>query len=151
MARIKHPDEGKPIDKSLTRRKTGKTKTKDPGYLKWLHQLECCITGSTDSNDTFRKLDAHHPRIGLYAAGMKAPDKTAVPVRHDYHSDQFPTGLHNGERAFWNQWGIDPVMLAEELYRAYQAGARPVDGCMLIRCHRELGTHRLMAGILIYD
>lgn len=120
---------------------------KDKGYLAFLHTLECCVTGTTG------RLVAHHPTVGRGRMGRKEDDSTAVPVTEEYHSDQYPTGLHNGERAFWNRWGIDPTALADDLYALYMAHGPDAKaaGHEVIRFHRQFGQMRVRNGIKIFD
>ncbi len=138
MAKIKSNHVG-PIHKSnfVKRNKLARNDDKDAKYLAWLHKLECCVTGISSED-----LEAHHIRVGLYSGGMKSPDKYAVPVIKEYHRVEYPNGLHNGERAFWNKHGVDPIMLAEELYRAFKAGSYPNTGVELIRAHLILADIR---------
>lgn len=119
---------------------------KDKGYLAFLHTLECCVSGTTNN------LNAHHPTVGRGRMGRKEDDSTAVPVAEEYHSDQYPTGLHRGERAFWNRWGIDPTSLADDLYALYLAhGPAKAAGHEVIRFHREMGQMRVRNGIKVFD
>ena len=140
------PIVGDTLAKKPARRRRPLHQGKDPGYLAFLHTLECCVTGvKTD-------LEAHHPTVGRNRMGRKEDDATAVPLARCMHSDQYPDGLHRGERAFWNRYGIDPESLAADLYALFLAyGAAPASGHRIIRAHRALGQVRKELGVKVFD
>lgn len=150
MARIRHPDEGKPIEKRRPVKKPDADAA--PGFLRFLRMLECCVTGASNGFLINRGLclDAHHPTVGRNCMGRKAPDRWAVPVARDYHLDSYPEGLHRGERAFWNRHGIDPEAVAFDLWRVWQTSQSVSVGKSIIFQHRELATIRRAHGVLIY-
>lgn len=85
---------------------------KEPGYIKWLHELPCLITGT-------RPVEACHvsyadPRYGKRERGKgeKADDRWAVPLCPAEHRRQHAMD----ERAYWQTVGIDPLQVALALY-----------------------------------
>ena len=85
---------------------------KDAGYLKWLHELPCVVTGK-------RPVDAAHvsyadPRYGKRERGKseKADDRWAIPLHRYEHDKQHSMD----ERSYWNSTGIDPLQVALALY-----------------------------------
>ena len=134
------------LTKKPARPMRGSRRGKDHKYLAFLHQLECCVTGVKSD------LEAHHPTVNRNRMGRKADDATAVPLTRAMHSDQYPDGLHNGERAFWNRHGIDPEALAQDLYALFEAhGPAIASGHKIVRAHRQMGQMRKEIGIKIFD
>lgn len=88
---------------------------KNKGYLAWLHQLPCVITGLTD-------IDAAHvnfpnPAYGApgRGKGRKASDRWCLPLAKHLHRLQ-----HQGnERDFWFQHFINPHVLCLTLWGLY--------------------------------
>lgn len=85
---------------------------KDAGYLSWLHELPCLVTGT-------RPVEAAHvsyadPRYGKRERGKgeKADDRWAIPLSRAEHNRQHSMD----ERAYWQSVGIDPLQVALALY-----------------------------------
>jgi len=81
---------------------------KDAGYLKWLHELPCLVTGT-------RPVEACHvsyadPRYGKRERGKgeKSDDRWAVPLCPAEHRRQHSMN----ERDYWRSVGIDPLHVA---------------------------------------
>lgn len=94
-----------PIDKKRPAKK-------DAGYLKWLHELPCLVTGA-------RPVEACHvsyadPRYGKRERGKgeKADDRWTVPLCPSEHRRQHDMN----EQAYWTSVGIDPLQVALALY-----------------------------------
>lgn len=135
-----------PLPKAPEKNRRAKNEGKDPKYMAWLHELECCVTGRTTG------LVAHHPTVARGRMGRKEDDATAVPVAEEYHSDQYATGLHRGERRFWNRYGIDPTALADDLYAVFTThGPAKAAGHEIIRMHRQMGQVRVRQGIKVFQ
>lgn len=92
---------------------TPKTKAaKSKGYLAFLHQLPCAVTG-------VRIVEAAHvsmaaPQYGHYGRGKssKAADRWALPLSPEQHRRQHSMS----ERGYWNGVGINPHILALTLW-----------------------------------
>lgn len=98
------------FSKSPTDRK--RPAKKDAGYLKWLHELPCIVTGT-------RPVDAAHvsyadPMYGKRERGKgeKTDDRWAVPLCRAEHDKQHSMD----ESAYWRSVGIDPLRVALALY-----------------------------------
>ena len=91
---------------------------KDKGYLSWVHQLPCIITGTSP-------VEAAHLSTGnaMYGhsgrgMGQKASDRWALPLCPEKHREQ-----HEGnEIVFWYRHGIDPYKMALILHGLYCEG-----------------------------
>jgi hypothetical protein len=89
-------------DQSLAK---GPPPVKSKGYLVWLHELPCLITGR-------RPVEAAHVNyasqgVGAFGRGksQKASDRWAVPLHPDTHRAQHDFG---DERRWWELQGINP-------------------------------------------
>lgn len=118
---------------------------KDKGYLAWLHELPCCVSGAYG-------VIAHHIEIESYRMGVKTDDKLALPLREELHNIH-PGSLHMiGEANFWNQHGIDPFNLAFSLYKVYTDYHGNIDFAQaIIKAHRDLGRWCKTNGIEHFD
>jgi len=88
---------------------------KDKGYLAWLHQLPCIVTGLYGVEAAH--LSYANPRYGHYgrARGTKASDIWALPLCPEEHRIQ-----HSGsEVAYWSEVGENPHSLAVVLWAIY--------------------------------
>lgn len=93
---------------------TGKTskRIEMPKYLDFIRQLPCIVTGR-------RPVEAAHvsyaePRLGKLGRGKgsKETDLWTVPLCPEEHQAQH----RMEERAYWQQRGIDPCVVALALY-----------------------------------
>lgn len=85
---------------------------RDPVHLNAIRQLPCIICKSTFT-------EAAHVRMstpGKLNAGIgaKPHDRFTVPLCVTHHRQQH----QRGERVFWESIGIDPIAVAEKLYKA---------------------------------
>ncbi|MDO9416984.1 DUF968 domain-containing protein [Pararhizobium sp.] len=85
---------------------------KSAGYLSFLHQLPCVVTGVYG-------VEAAHvsfasPKNGHYGRGKgtKAGDRWALPLSSEAHRAQHATN----EADWWAKTGIDPHLLALRLH-----------------------------------
>ncbi len=88
---------------------------KDKGYLAWLHQLPCVVTGRYGVEAAH--LSYANPRYGHYgrARGTKASDLWALPLCPEEHRIQ-----HSGsEITYWSEVGENPHSLAVVLWAIY--------------------------------
>lgn len=86
--------------------------TKSKGYLSFLHQLPCVVTG-------VHTVEAAHlsyaePQYGHYGRGKgsKAPDRWALPLSPEQHRRQHSMN----EQEYWQSVGINPHVLALSLF-----------------------------------
>lgn len=86
------------------------------GHLKFIRSLPCACCLSRVH------IEAAHVRYGALqygkretGAGERPSDKWTVPLCHNDH--QGPDGQHaSGEKAWWDEKGIDPLALAAALF-----------------------------------
>lgn len=92
-----------------------KPSRKNPGHLDDIRRLKCLLSGRDAEACHVRYADAKH---GKPITGMqtKPDDRYTVPLCPELH--RLAKGCqHDGnERAFWEQFGIDPIKVALELY-----------------------------------
>src|SRR5215471_12362330 len=81
---------------------------RNPEHLRYVAQQACLICGRKQS-------DPHHLRyLQPRALGRKASDEFAVPLCRSHHRAVHRAG---NEQAWWKAAGIDPVMVARQLWR----------------------------------
>jgi hypothetical protein len=82
--------------------------TKSKGYLAWLHELPCCVTGATTVHAAHVSFAS--PKYGHYGRGKasKVSDRWALPLSPAEHARQH--GMN--EQEYWASVGIDPHLLA---------------------------------------
>ena len=87
---------------------------KDKKYLKYLHDLPCIVTGCEPHG--YSDIIAHHLTVGARRGiSQKPSDYRAVPLEAATHMR-----LHAiGERAFWDEVGIDPFQHALDILIGY--------------------------------
>lgn len=83
-------------------------------HLAFIRRLPCVVTGK-------RPVDAAHISFASKAhgkpikgIGTKASDRWTVPLHHDVHMAQH--AHPKGEKGFWKEQRIDPLVLAMRLY-----------------------------------
>lgn len=145
MARIQPLNADGPLPKAPPKHKAPR-RAHDKGYLAWLHELPCCVSGVTDG------VIAHHITIGRGRMGVKADDSLALPLHHSLHTD-YPQALHViGEKKFWNSHGIDPFLLASNLYKAYTDYSENLDFAKaFLKFHKQLGFWCASNGIKHFE
>lgn len=92
-----------------------KKATKNKGYLAWLHELPCVVSGRYGVEAAH--LSYANPRYGHYGRGRgtKASDMWALPLCSDEHRSQ-----HSGsELTYWSEVGENPHSLAVVLWAIY--------------------------------
>jgi hypothetical protein len=86
---------------------------KRPDHLKFIRKLPCVICGKSPC-------DAAHIRYSsskwgkANAMGAKPDDKWTVPLCRKHHRRSHCYG----EQRWWNQQGVDPLALADDLFGA---------------------------------
>lgn len=112
----------------------------DERHLAFVRTLPCLASGLNTN------VEAHHLTVGRHMMGRKADDSCVVPIISTLHTGG-PEALHEmGERNFWNKRGIDPHVVAKELYACtgdYDA-ALQVIACAHIEADRRLALGRLV-------
>ncbi|MDR3534007.1 MAG: hypothetical protein P4L90_26005 [Rhodopila sp.] len=84
-------------------------------HLRWIRTLRCSVPGCFRTDIISHHLTIAQPK----ARGLKAGDQFAVPLCEGlHHAAEARCGVHRvgDERAWWAQWGLDPVKLAELLW-----------------------------------
>ena len=84
---------------------------KDPGHLKRIRALPCICCGAGN-------VDAAHVRMTgpdkwNAGVGQKPHDCYVLPLCRECHQEQH----HLGEKRFWGDLGIDPIVVSRQLYR----------------------------------
>jgi hypothetical protein len=92
-----------------------KRPAKRASYLKFLHELPCCITGRTGVQAAHVSFSA--PWYGSYGRGRgtKVPDRFALPLCAEEHDLQHSCKL-GSESDYWDAKGINPHELANTLW-----------------------------------
>lgn len=83
-------------------------------HLRRIRLLPCLVGGVACGSP----VQAHHlTHVQPKARGLKAGDQWVVPLCHGHH-----TGLHGfgNERLYWALSGIDPRVVAEDLWQETQ-------------------------------
>lgn len=101
--------------------KPGKRRKSRPGksevYLKQIRELPCVLTGTLAEAAHISYGDPARNKPGP-SLSKKADDRWAIPLCPELH--RLADGCQHdcNEREWWEQWGIDPLVLAEELWAA---------------------------------
>ena len=97
-----------------------KPRQKDEAYLRLIRQLPCLVSGRPAPSE------AAHIRFAapLYGkretgAGEKPDDRWTVPLSAEMHRLGNLAQHNSGERGWWEQARIDPVLVALELHAVY--------------------------------
>ena len=97
-----------------TKRKTGvkRGRQTDKEHLACVRKLPCAKCGIAPAGEAahVRKSTAGKPVTGM---GTRPDDCFTVPLCRDCHAEQH----RDGETHFWSNVGINPLHLAEKLYR----------------------------------
>jgi hypothetical protein len=87
---------------------------RDRDHLRFVAARACLVCGRTPS-------DAHHIKFAeLRAMGRKVSDRFAVPICRLHHRELHRRG---NERAWWQNQGIDPLVVAASLWARTHAAA----------------------------
>jgi len=90
---------------------------RDRDHLRFVASQPCLVCGRTPS-------DAHHIKFGeQQAMGRKVSDRFAVPICRLHHRELHRRG---NERVWWQNQGIDPLVVAATLWASKHAAA-PAD------------------------
>ncbi len=89
---------------------------KDKGYISWLHQLPCVVTGRYGVEAAH--VSYANPRYGSYGRGKgtKVSDLFALPMCREEHARQHAMG---SEVTYWSEVGENPHSLAVVLWAIY--------------------------------
>lgn len=98
----------------------------DEAHLAFIRQLPCLITGENTTVEAchIRFSDARIAKVNA-GVGAKPHDMFTVPLSGAVHRQQHS----RGERQFWQQIGIDPVLYALALYAVSGDHER---GCQIV-------------------
>jgi hypothetical protein len=104
---------------------------RDREHLRFVAAQPCLVCGRTPS-------DAHHIKFAEQRAmGRKVSDKFAVPICRLHHRELHRRG---NERAWWQNQGIDPLVIAASLWAGTHAGA-PADSEIVDDTDRSAGIN----------
>ena len=109
--------------------KTAKAR-KDKGYLAWLHEVPCIVTGTLPVEAAH--LSTANPKYGHLGRGkgQKAHDRWALPLSPEQHRWQH----HYGEEDYWrNRSHINPWQTALVLHGLYLDGVEPTEAYTIIQ------------------
>lgn len=96
--------------------KADRGRERDNAHLAFIRRLPCVATYAETGKLRFGCQAAHVRMVregkpgGM---GVKPSDKWTVPLTPEMHDRQTNRG---GERGFWHALGIDPVVLAQQIY-----------------------------------
>jgi hypothetical protein len=116
---------------------------RDREHLKFVASQPCLICGRTPS-------DAHHVKFAEQRAmGRKVSDRFTVPVCRLHHRELHRRG---NERAWWESQGIDPLVIAANLWAKIHAAASAAadianDGPMTITGNGHVSDRHLGHGL----
>ncbi len=97
----------KPIDKSVLTFGEPK-RIRDPEHLKFVARHRCVVCGRNGAQ-------AHHLTFAQpHALGRKVSDEFTVPLCSKHHQELHQFG---DEKAWWSNIGIEPMKIANELWR----------------------------------
>jgi hypothetical protein len=116
-----HDDPEQKIDKSaLTISEPKRHRSKD--HLRFVAQQPCLVCGRSPGH-------AHHIRFAQSRGlGLKVSDEFTVPVCATHHSQLHTVG---DERHWWKEWKLDPLVIAERLWKEFSSRAeRPGATCL---------------------
>lgn len=105
-------------------------KRRDDSHLNLIRRcfcLTCLSEGPCDAaHIRYHDLDAGKDQTGI---GRKPEDRWTVPLCHDCHMKQHA----RGERQWWKERNIDPIVAAKLLYHASPNLAKMLTLCIRIR------------------
>ena len=88
---------------------------KSPTHLDNIRMLPCVLSGGPAEACHVRYADAAHGKPDT-GAGRRPDDRWTVPMSPMLHRLATESQHGGNERAFWEQFGIDPLALAEKLW-----------------------------------
>jgi hypothetical protein len=98
------------------KRKNSKTYEDRPGmsedHLACIRKMPCCVSLRMPGGE------AHHLKsAGGRGMGLRSEDRWALPMAHDEHMELERIGSRN-EEAWFRERGVDPLILAADLWKA---------------------------------
>lgn len=114
--------------------------TKSKGYLGFIHELTCCVTGNPEVQAAHLSFAA--PKYGHYGRGRgsKVSDRWCLPLSAEQHALQ-----HSGnEELYWRQIGINPHILAliiHGLWSDYREDAVPFAQAVINQTRADRRQH----------
>jgi len=88
------------------------SRVKDPAYLKYMGELPCLVSGTTNAT-----VGHHCLRGGYRGMGMKNDDSMVIPLSASIHLQLHQSG---NEVKYMDGWGItNYVEIARKLYELY--------------------------------
>lgn len=90
----------------------------DERHLDRIRQLPCLVCGKEPAEAAHVRYASSQHNKPVTGLGRKPDDKWAVPLCPDCHRNGQGSQHTRGERAFWEEKGIDPLGIAEHLYSA---------------------------------
>ncbi|GAB4071673.1 hypothetical protein KHC28_00100 [Ancylobacter sonchi] len=91
----------------------------DPLHLALLRQLPCLVSGRTPAGEAahirFASAMFHKPVTGI---SIKPDDKWAVPLSAWFHTVSRDAQHRHGEEGWWEDRGINPLVVASNLFAA---------------------------------
>ena len=124
--------------KAPKHRKT-KRRLIDEGHLNMIRRLPCILSGRSAEAAHISYGDLSHDKPSN-AMGIKADDKFVVPLAPELHRLANGSQHNHGERDWWQQFGIDPVQIAIDLWsvgRNHEAQLRIVQRVELTAAARD--------------
>lgn len=92
-----------------------KVSGKAPSHLDLIRQLPCLLSGKPAEAAHIRYADAAHGKTESGVA-RKPDDKWTVPLCPELHRLLDGCQHDSNERAWWKQFGIDPLAVAKRLW-----------------------------------
>lgn len=96
-----------------------RARLEDPDHLSLLRQLPCIVSGRAPAGEAahirYASAQFHKPITGI---GIKPDDKWAVPLSPWFHTQSTGAQHRHGEEGWWEDHGIDPLVVASQLYSA---------------------------------
>lgn len=100
--------------------KADRGRVRDPGFLAFLRRQPCAV-GPVGCNGAIQACHVRYGRPGEPPTGLqrKPSDRRAVGMCRGHHLDNPDAQHRSGERAWWAARGIDPPVLADQLFAKY--------------------------------
>lgn len=94
-----------------------KNKYKDRAYMKWALDKFPCYVCSIMGFDNWSEQRQFHHLQGEFRLGMGIrDDRVGVVLCWSHHNELHTKG---GERNFWSDVGVNPKIMADEMYEEY--------------------------------
>jgi hypothetical protein len=89
----------------------------DPYYLHFVRQCPCLHCGMAPAGEAAHvrfSSGAYHKASGM---GMTPPDRWSLPLCGEHHRVAKNAQHKRSERAFWDELGINPLLVCTKLYK----------------------------------